>query len=332
MRLGATLGKIQKDAGGDDHARIIQMPPRDSTDTTIRVVGKKAVVENIISALQAFVQEREGRVTEILEVPSEKHRILIGHGGSVRRKLESDLKVSIDIPRQDTQGAARTQVKISGQPAEVQNAKEHIAKMIKEQEGETLHVPRRYHHHITDNGAIFRRLRDDHKVTVDHGGHKLPPRPAAANPRGRANGGANMPLITDEPSSSADNYSWEVVESGGEISAEEAAELIPWILRGSPENVARARQMIETALENAKKPSATGYLILPDPKTYRYVIGQGGSTINKMRKETGTKITVPKAGERGEAIEIVGSREGVEQAKDLILEAVERGGNDRRRS
>ena len=323
---------MQKDAGGDENGRIIQMPSRDSNDTTIKVVGKKKVVDHIISALETFAQEREGRITENLEVPPEKHRLLIGHAGSVRRKLEADLNVSIDIPRQDTQGAARSQLKISGQPEDVEKAKEHIRGMLKEQEGETLQVPRRFHHHITDNGAIFRRLRDDHKVTVDHGGHRLPQRPAAPNPRGRANGGAEMPLITDDPStaSATDNYSWEVVESGGEPSEEESAESIPWILRGPPENVAKARKMVEKALENAKKPSATGYLILPDPKTYRYVIGPGGSTINQIRKETGVKITVPKAGEKGEAIEIVGSRDGVHQAKDLVLEAVDNAGNGRR--
>ncbi len=54
---------MQKDAGGDENGRIIQMPSRDSNDTTIKVVGKKKVVDHIISALETFAQEREGRIT-----------------------------------------------------------------------------------------------------------------------------------------------------------------------------------------------------------------------------------------------------------------------------
>lgn len=299
------------------------MPHRDSDDTTIRVVGPSAVVDAIIASLESFVAERANRVTETLEVPPSKHRHLIGHGGATRRQLESELNVQLDIPKQDAQGAARSQIKISGSPENVSKAKEHISGLVKDQEGETIQVPRAYHHYISDNGGIFRRLREDHKVNVDHAGQAVPPRPSAGKGgRGRANGAA-MPLITDDPDSTADAHSWDMDSRGGSLSQEEADDTIPWIIRGpSAENIARARAIIEKQLQAAQKPSATGYLILPDPRLYRYVIGQGGATINAMRRETGTKITVPKAGSAGEAIVIEGSVEGVEAARDAILEAV----------
>ena len=63
----------------------------------------------------------------------------------------------------------------------------------------------------------------------------------------------------------------------------------------------------------------------------RLVVGPGGSTINTLRKKTGTKIQVPRDQAKDEAIEIVGTREGCEQAKDLILDIISKGGNGGRK-
>jgi rRNA processing protein Krr1/Pno1 len=132
-------------------------------------------------------------------------------------------------------------------------------------------------------------------------------------------------LITDDAKSTADAHSWNVVENA---SSEEGD--IPWVLRGSPENIEKAKKAIDAALEQAKKQNVTGYLILPDPKTHRYVIGQGGSKVNSIRKQSGCKITVPRDQTQGEAIEVLGTKGGVEKAKDLILAAVLEGLNNSR--
>ena len=280
------------------------------------------MVDKIVAAIEAFAGQKENSTTESIEVAPEKHRMLIGRGGEVRRALESQFKIGLDIPKLSQQGPARSQVKLSGQPADVEKAKAHILELVKDQEGETFQVPRRYHQTVSDNGQFFRRLRNDHKVTVDHAGHQ-PPKRSAALPRPQVNGGTSLPLITDDQDS-IDNHSWEIIDSGE--SAEEGD--IPWILRGSPESVAKARAILEKAIEQAKsqQSQSIGYLVLPDPKTYRFIIGQGGSQINTIRKETGCKISVPRDQSQGSAIEIVGSREGVEEAKDIILDVVHNGG------
>lgn len=236
--------------------------------------------------------------------------------------MESQFKIGLDIPKLSQTGAARSQVKISGQPEDVEKAKTHILELVKDQEGETLQVPRKYHQAISDNGQFFRRLRTDHKVTVDHAGHHPPQRSAAA-PRPQMNGGGTMPLITDDPDSL--NHHFEFFD--GAENAEEGE--IPWVLRGSSESVEKGRAMLEKAIEQAAKnqeSQSIGYLILPDPKTYRFIIGQGGSQINTIRKQTGCRITVPRDQAPGSAIEIVGSKSGVEQARDIILDVVQNGG------
>jgi polyribonucleotide nucleotidyltransferase len=266
------------------------------------------------------VSERESQITEVVDVPIEKHRTLIGRGGDAKRQLESQFNVSIDIPRQ---GDGKTGVKISGKQENVNKAKEHILSLVKEQEGETVQVPRSMHHNISNNGQFFRKLRNDYSVTVDHAGENLPPKSTPQS--SRANGGS-LPLITDEPETTADAHSWKVVDN---TSGEDGD--IPWVLRGSPENIEKARNALKAALEQALRNTTTGYLVLPDTKTYRHVIGPGGSKVNTIRKQSGCRINVPRDGGKDEAIEVVGSKDGVEKAKELILAAVREGIDNKRR-
>ncbi|KAL6714428.1 hypothetical protein ACLMJK_007851 [Lecanora helva] len=329
---GANIRNIVLEAGGSDDrrdlARTVRFPRPESDENTIRVEGQKAIVDKIITAIESFARQRNNRITDIVEVMPEKHRMLIGRGGEVRRRLESQFNIGLDIPKLSEQGLSRSQIKVSGQPADVERAITHIKELVKDRVGETVQVPRKYHHAVSDNGQFFRRVRNDHKVTVDHGGHQLPQKPGSGT-RSQVNGEESMPLITDDQDS-IDNHHWEIIDD--EENSEEGE--IPWTMHGPPEGILQARALLERAIEQAKtkQSQSVGNLVLPDPKTYRFVIGQGGSQINYIRNETGCRITVPRDQAPGSAIEIVGNKEGVEHAKDLVLDAVLNGTHGRRRS
>ncbi|KAI1134137.1 putative RNA binding effector protein Scp160 [Hypoxylon sp. FL0543] len=320
---GSTLRDIVIKAGGPEdrklQARTIQFPKQDADGNAIRIEGREDVVDKIIASIKALVAERESQITDTIEVPVEKHRALIGRGGETKRQLESQLKVSIDIPRQ---GSGQTGVTLVGQPADVEKAKEHISTLIKEQQGETIQIPRKYHHAISDNGQFFRKLRNEYKVTVDHAGHTVPPKPKLTSTRADT---GSLPLITDDAGSATDAHSWMTIDTASSEDGD-----IPWVLKGSQDSIEKAKKAITAALEQAQKNNTIGYLILPDPSTYRHVIGQGGSKVNSIRKQSGCKINVPRDQARDEAIEIVGSKEGVEKAKELILQAVREGQAGRR--
>jgi polyribonucleotide nucleotidyltransferase len=323
ITIGSTLRDIVIKAGGPEdrrlQARYVQFPKQDADGSGIKIEGRRDVVDKIAASIEAFVGERESQVTETLDVPVEKHRTLIGRGGETKRQLESQFNVSLDIPRQ---GSGLTGVKLIGLPANVEKAKEHISSLAKDSHGEAIQIPRKYHHAISENGQFFRRLRNDHKVTVDHAGQHPPAKSKATNTR--ANTGA-LPLITDDAETAADAHSWTIVD----IDSSEEGD-IPWVLKGNQDNVEKAKKAISAALEQAQNNNSTGYLVLPDPSTYRLVIGTGGSKVNAIRKQSGCKINVPRDQARNEAIEIVGSREGCEKAKDLILVAVREGQLGRR--
>ena len=305
-----------------EQMRTIKVPKPDSDDTAIRIEGNKAVVDKIAAEIQKIVSERDNQVTDIVEVSPEKHRQIIGPRGETKRKLEAKLGVNIDIPREDVQGPARSQIKLLGPAEKLPAAKEHIMGLFQTTQDETIQVPRHLHHAIADNGRFFSRLRNDYRVIVDHGGQKPPPKASAKVDTPNGATPTSLPLITDEEPSADEGHSWELVE--GLSSASDEPGNIPWILRGSSaDNIAKARAQIEKALNHVNEPPCTGYLRLPDPSTYRLVIGTGGERINGIRRDTGCKITVPRDRNReGDSIEIVGSKEGCEKAKDLILDAV----------
>lgn len=296
----------------------MQFPKAEADGNDIKFEGNQDVVDKIIAEIKQRVSTLESQETEEVDVPADKHRNLIGRGGEAKKEMEAKFKVTLDIPRQ---GSGQTAVKITGQPENVAKAKQHIQDLTKEQKGETVQVPRKVHHSIADNGQFFRRLRNEHKVTVDHAGHKLPPKQTVPT-NSRANG-SSMPLITDDASDATRAHSFQTTD----LSESDLDGDIPWILRGDPDNIAKAQATLAAAIQNALQNSTIGYLTLPDPSTYRYVIGQGGRKVDSIRKATGCKITVPRDQARNEPIEIVGSAEGVEAARDLILKAVKEGGN-----
>jgi len=160
-------------------------------------------------------------------------------------------------------------------------------------------------------------------VYVNHEGAEIPPVSKAP-----VNG--NLGRIDDEEEES---FSWHVAEEPEDSSDE----TIPWKLRGSTDaNLQKAKDYIENLINSIQdQGNCTGYLGIP-PEHHHLVIGKGGQRIASIREETGCAIDVPKRGDGNDIIVIRGSREGVERAKDMIVQAVEgqhrsNGGSPQRR-
>lgn len=311
-------------AGGDpeERNRLVRFPGVDSQETGIRLNGPRDVVERLAAAMEAFAIRRDMQVTDTIDVAPERHGALIGSGGAVRKEIESKFEVTMNIPDRNVTGPARSAVKVSGLPENVQKAKAHIAEMTKGPESETVQVPIGLHHVLFD--AHNRRLQGM-RVRLDHAGQARPARPKANIARANGASSASMPLITDDSGESAaadvrSQHSWAVQ---GPISTGD--EMIPWVLKAQEAaRVAEARQLLLEAIAQEQS-KAQGHLVLPDPSQHQYVIGPGGATINAIRDETGCSIDVPKKGGNSDVIVIRGPSAGVEQAKDAILEAVLRG-------
>ena len=283
----------------------------DSLDNTLRETRaseaasaaqaeSETAVESTVNASEAVASQHEDQITESVEVSPVKYHQLIGLGGKTRRELEEDFEVSISIPKESQQDL---QIKITGQLEKVQKAKQHILKLVEDQVSETIQVPRTKHHFISNSGLLFRFLRNELRVTVDHAGHQPPPRISAQAQ-------SHVRSMNDHP--------WGIVANADECSEEGN---IPWVLHGSTESIAKARKTIQKAL-SLEQPSHTGYLVLHDSNLHRSIIGPGGAKINSIREQTGCKISVPRNQAQNEPIVISGSLEGVEQARAIILDVV----------
>ncbi|KAF3933682.1 Vigilin [Dactylella cylindrospora] len=324
---GQTLHGIVVRSGGPSdksaQARMVRFPHHDVTDNNIKIEGNADVVDKIIKELETIIDAEKDKVTIVVDVPTDKHRKLIGREGSVRKEIEKTFNVTVDIPRQRQGEDTPTGVKVSGAVEDVEKAKEHILKLTKDQDATTVAVPKHLHHSLADNGALARTFRSRYNVDIGFSG-ELPPKPKGQQGRKRAEGAA-LPLITDEPSEISSAISWEVVDNSTADDGE-----VTWNLRGATEDIAKAAEELKRLIDDEGDKTTTGYLFLPDPSKYRYVVGPGGSQVNSIRRETGCKITIPKE-QSDEAIVIKGSKEGVEQAKQIIVGLVQ-GGNSGGRS
>ena len=152
---------------------------------------------------------------------------------------------------------------------------------------------------------------DTSEVYVSHDGAQVP-QPANTPVNG------TLGRIDDEE----ETYSWHIVEDPSDPSNE----TIPWKLRGSNDtNVQKAKEYLDGLISSmADQGNCTGYLGVP-PEHHYLIIGKGGQRIGIVRDETGCTIDVPKRGDGNDTIVIRGSKDGIERAREMIVETVENG-------
>jgi len=292
---------------------MIKFPNQDSTENVIKVEGHEDIVNKIIAEIERLVQGEKEKTTKTIDVATDKHRKLIGREGSTRKEIETKHRVTVDIPRQRQGEPTPSEIKVMGMDADVDAAIAYILELTKDEDSVSIPVPRHLHHSLFDGGAYTRKLRSSHGIYIDFNGD-VPSRPKQSrNPQKRP---ARLPLITDDDSEQ--QIQWEIETDDAPT---DEGELF-WILRGLQSNINAAKEEIEKDLARETGTVVTGYLTLPDASKYRYVVGAGGSQVNKIRADTGCKVTVPKESTEGEPIVLRGSREGVESAKDIILQLV----------
>ncbi|RMZ83308.1 hypothetical protein DV738_g1161, partial [Chaetothyriales sp. CBS 135597] len=307
-------GIVSRAGAPGSSAEHVRFPRQGEESDSLTIKGTQDVVDKILKEIEAFVDEKENSVTEVVDVPVSSHRNLIGPGGANRIRLEKDFGVSINVPRQ---GTGQTGVKITGRPENVTKAKEHISSSAAGHKGETVIVPRASHHALDRDGAFKREL-SKIGITIDHQGHREPKKPSVSR---RAASG-KLPLITDQQTDDV-QHSWETVV----FTTDEEGD-IPWTIYAQnkdDEALANAKQQIEEALIKASQDPVIGYLTLEDPGLHGRIVGRGGSKINQIRDQSGCEVQVPKGKAGSEPITIVGSRDGVNQAYELILKAIREG-------
>lgn len=120
---GMTMREIIIKAGGsvDDRnfRRYIQFPSRNSESNLIVCEGDKKVVNKIIKIISDMVKDLESYTSKTVEIPKKQHRLIIGAGGSVRRGIEDEFKVRVNVPKQDVES---DEITVKGKPEDIEKA------------------------------------------------------------------------------------------------------------------------------------------------------------------------------------------------------------------
>ncbi|CAG8468568.1 10047_t:CDS:10 [Acaulospora morrowiae] len=296
---------VAKACGTEDksnQAGIVKFPrPGNSSDEVI-LKGERDIVEKVKAELERLVEEQSRLKVEIIKIPRSQHPAIIGRGGNQLREIQNRFNVEIRFPASrsyhDTLPASNIgeevedddAVKIIGKPEDIEAAKEEI--MSKIQCEHAISVPLKFFKMLSPEGTVSRKLWNEFHVQLEC--NEMPKENLSKN-----------------------DYGWHFEKNFDEDDNGE----IKFVLKGERSQVGLAEKYLNDFFENEIKFTHTGYMTIPQ-QYYRHIIGRHGTTIARIRNESGCRIEVPKKNE-GDVV-FVGSLEGIENARKQMVEVVER--------
>jgi polyribonucleotide nucleotidyltransferase len=338
---GQKLRDLITEAGGPAEAfkqsGLVTFPKQgDDKVDQVRLRGDAKVVKAIQAALEKEVTQLKNTVTRGVAVPSAQHASKIGRGGSALQDLQRRTGATIhfpgsrqynsvgDIDNKDELSCDEGDiVKVIGTKDAVAKAAEALAQPSPERGAprggprggdlatRTVSIPAKFYHAIAEQPNLIRQIRGVGAfVTLPN----APPKPTLA--RGD-DAGAKSARIDQAEEEEA--YEWEVRENY----ADAAEGDLDWLLRAKEDDLDRAAAVLERALAAAQAATHVGLLTGLPRSAFPRIIGAKGATISRLRADTGADITV---GKDDDLITITGDAESVEQARDAILEIVNRPG------
>ncbi|KAJ7163606.1 hypothetical protein C8R43DRAFT_1171840 [Mycena crocata] len=307
-------------------AGLIRFPRQgDAASDEVRLRGEPKLVAKLKADLEKTVATLRDRVVLAIEIPAAQHRALIGRGGQHLNALQDRNGVQVQFPGSRSYNqvgeAANAEdlkdvdaaniVKVSGPRAGCEKAMEELKAQVKpatvDGPSNTVTVPLKFHHVISQQGGFFRTLRA-YGVHVDQSAQ---PKKSAVPPQPTANG-ANGTARIDEAEEEAPSVKWEITANYQDAEEGEST----WTLKAKDQaGLERAEKQIKEAIEHAERMSHVGFLTLPDRTMFPRIVGSKGANVARLRNETGADITVSR---ENSTIVIIGSEKDILAAKEAI--------------
>ncbi|KAF9653203.1 SCP160 protein [Thelephora ganbajun] len=336
-------------------AGLVRFPRQGEPSDDVRLRGEPKLVQKIKAELESAVAALRDQVVLGVDVPAVQHRALIGRGGQHLKELQNKYSVMVQFPGSrsyyqtgEPENAAElvgadpvNVVRVSGPRVAVEKAidelkvgltfvlpriweQSHIREPGSELVTAVILVPAKYHHAVTQQGNIFRTLRQ-FGANVEHS--NVPTKAAVPTP---PHGAASARI--DETGEDEGGIQWNVVVNYSE--GEEGD--VEWIVKARDQGgLDRACKTIEEAIEHAKTMTHVGFLTMPDRSIFPRIVGSRGANVSRLRAETGADIIVSREDSSivvtGESYFLLcvlgllisarppGSEEAVEAAKEAIL-------------
>lgn len=337
---GHILRDIISKAGGDDiKNKNVDIPNSDEQSNTITVQGPKSFVSKVIKSINEIVEKAKNSDTKEINVPNERQGALIGPGGSVRRQLENEFNVSLQVPNKGEVGP----VTITGLPADIEKAEKKIfAEVLKEDFDAELEIPAAIYEFVSERGAFIQKLRMDEFINVRHG-----PATRRANRLNRHP--LDIPVEMVRPAEGEDVKTKVTIEEAAQPAVSEEG-TIPWRLTYEPIDLSgilddefeekkpvekvdeaakkqaaldTATKLIEERVQAASQSNFVGFVWAADTRKFNKIVGPGGSNVKKIRSSTGVLINVPRKNDTvNDIIYIRGTKEGVEKAAEMVIKSL----------
>ncbi|KAH3675827.1 hypothetical protein WICMUC_002473 [Wickerhamomyces mucosus] len=314
---GSTKQQIIEKAGGSedkDYRRLLQIPEQGSESKHIVSSGPKKIVESIIEQVKSIVKEKEASVSEKFDVAKDKHRLIIGPSGSVRREIEDQFKVRLYIPNADDKSVL---INLIGLPENIAKAKARIEELTADKWKEIVEVPTYLHSAVSERGAFPRKIRNDFNVEVEHGdltnkaikissSFPAPPAEALGNPE-------------------EESIKLTILEQDASSVKKDENETIPWRLIGEDDDVAKVSKLIKSLITKFDKDDTSAFLWVKDPSVFGKIVGPQGSRLNNIRNKSGSQIYIPRNNDKvNNVIFLKGTKDSLEKAEKLIRAEIEK--------
>lgn len=341
---GARLQKLELDT-----ATKIQMPRSDEASDAIVLIGTKEGVEKARHEIQLISDEQAKLAMERLPIPKVFHPFIQGPGNRTVNDLTTSYGVRISIPPLSVN---KDEIVISGEKEGVKKAAEYVKVLYddKRKNCQTVSVEVRKSQHRYVLGV---RASGIHEILEATGvSVEVPPTDNASETITLRGDPQSLGTALSQVYARANSVVVRVVEApswlhrfiigkGGDNIKAIASDIpkvhIEFIddqdkisIEGPPDEVNQAEQSLRTIIKRLLQSMACDEVKI-DQKYHRYVIGQKGANVNRLKTELGVAIRVPSDSEKSDIIRIEGSPVGVESARKQILDMVEKMANEKSR-
>ncbi|WWC72034.1 uncharacterized protein I206_105993 [Kwoniella pini CBS 10737] len=346
----ATGGTLE----GYKQAGLVTFPKSGDSDlNTVKFRGDSKLVKKIKAELEKQVATLKETVVIGVIVPQAQHASKIGRGGSALQDLQRRTGAVVHFPgsRQystvgDIENAAELGDAPEGDVVKVIGTKEVVAKAAEQLQisnerpartdsrqgrstpandypSRTISIPAKYYHAIADQQNLIRQIRNVGAfITIPTAPPKStsvkPSSTSASNGNGLAAKTARIDLGAEDDIADDVEGEFELVENYQNAPEGEQE----WSVRAKEESdLEKAAGVLNDAVEKAKAANHVGLLTGLPRSAFPRIIGSKGSTISRIRAETGADVQVSKD---DDLITITGDESSVLQAKDNILSIVSR--------
>ncbi|ETN70747.1 hypothetical protein NECAME_14565 [Necator americanus] len=288
---GENIGKIR-----DAHPNVVlSFPDVNKKSDVINIRGDKSEVDKVYKQLQSLAKElAESNYQQIVPIFKEFHKHIIGKGGATIKKIREETQTRIDLPEGDS---GEERITVTGRKVNVEKAIDQLNKIQNELASiitVEVDIPVKVQARLLGNG---RRLISD--IEEECGGVHI-----------------RFPAEKSD-STKANNHICRLLSSQKMFLT-----IFKVTIRGPKGDVEKAQKLL-TDLAKDKEVNLHEDVVIAKPEFHRFLIGKGGSKINKMRESYDVRVMFPRETDTDkETIHLLGKKEDVVKVKKELQENI----------